>query len=240
MENYFITGTSRGIGKSFCEQILSKENTKIFGYSRNSTVVNPNYKHFYTDLSNIEEVLKIDFPDLENATKIVLINNSGILGDLAPVGGFSNESIIEVFNINTVAPSILMNNFIRKYKDNSCKKIIINISSGAGRNAGGSWSSYCASKSALDMFSLSIDVEQKNIPEDKRFTVYSIAPGIVDTKMQDEIRDVPKEKFSNVDKFINYKNSNLLLSPNDVVSKIIDFIEKNVQNSQVLLDIRNM
>ncbi|MEZ4821371.1 MAG: hypothetical protein R2942_02770 [Ignavibacteria bacterium] len=44
-----------------------------------------------------------------------------------------------------------MNNFIKKYQDVQCKRMIINISSGAAYCAIESWSVHCGSKAALAM-----------------------------------------------------------------------------------------
>jgi benzil reductase ((S)-benzoin forming) len=53
-----------------------------------------------------------------------------------------------------------MNNFIKKYQTYTNKRTILNVSSGAGRHAIDAWSVYCASKSALDMISETINTEQ--------------------------------------------------------------------------------
>ena len=115
----------------------------MFGISRKSTIINPNYTHFSIDLSKVCELeVKIEnvFKSLISVERIVLINNSGVLGDVKYVGENNAKSIIEVFNVNTIAPAILMKSFIKKYAKVKCSKTIINISSGAGKNSLDGWS----------------------------------------------------------------------------------------------------
>ena len=238
MKHFFITGTSKGLGKAICEQLLS-ENHTVTGLSRNCTISHPKYKHINIDLSDNNQVLNFEFDDV-NAGEIILINNAGIIGDIKQVGNIDNKSIINTFNVNTIAPAILMNKFAQKFQKSDANKIILNISSGAGRHSIESWSAYCASKSALDMFSLVFFDEQKHFPKQKAIKIYSVAPGIVDTPMQDEIRSATKNDFPIVDKFIDYKNLNLLSPANEIASKLIDFVQNTHKYKSVIYDVREL
>ncbi len=133
-----------------------------------------------------------------------------------------------------------MNNFVKAYSHLEVDKSIINISSGAGRQAIESWSSYCASKSALDMFSSVIDVEQKLINKTKPVKVFSVAPGIVDTKMQYDIREAKEADFSNVSTFVNYKNNNQLDAPETTANLLMKIISNPQKYKEVLLDVREV
>ncbi len=242
MKYYFITGTSRGIGKAITENLLKENSVKVFGLSRTCSINKDNYEHINIDLSETRSLNLFKFPELKDAEEIILINNSGVLGELDKVGNISNESIINALNVNTIAPLILMNKFIGIYQNYTNKRVIINISSGAGRRPVSSWGTYCASKSGLDMFSQVAGEEQKKISETNRINIFSIAPGIVDTKMQEEIRAVKKEKFAEVDKFIQFKKEILLFSPEFVANKLLNFItdiSENSLNNKVLIDLRN-
>ncbi len=241
MKYYFITGTSRGIGKAIAEKILLNNSVKVFGFSRSCTIKNNNYKHTNIDFSKTDNINSFKFSELDNPEEIILINNSGILGKLGKVGKIDNENIINILNINTIAPLILMNKFIEKYQNYTNKRVIINISSGAGRRPVSGWGTYCTSKSGLDMFSQVIAEEQKVLSKLNRIIIYSVAPGIVDTKMQEEIRATKKEDFADVDKFIEFKDKIQLFSPNFVAGKLINFINRlpvSSLNNKVLIDLR--
>jgi len=240
MEYYFITGTSTGIGKAIVEQLLSKKTITIFGLSRRQTISHPNYRHIVMDLSSPENLLQFSFPEINQAERIVLINNAGIIGDIGFVGNKDNSAIVSTYNINIVSPSILTNLSIKKYQFMETEKTILNISSGAARHSIAAWSEYCASKAALDMFSQTVAEEQSFFPEQQRFRVFSIAPGIVDTPMQDEIRAAGKERFPYHETFVNYKTQNLLTSAEEVAKGIQDIIENPAGYSEVIMDLRNL
>jgi len=44
---YYITGTSRGIGKAFAEYLLEDPSNYVIGISREKTIEHPNYRHFF-------------------------------------------------------------------------------------------------------------------------------------------------------------------------------------------------
>ncbi len=240
MNYYFITGVSRGIGKALVEKLLENENNYIIGLGRTSTTKHERFEFISIDLSKLELVKSYQFIQIIDAKSITLVNNSGMLGYIDIVGNIENESIIEAFNVNTVAPAILMNNFVNAYQNFKGEKLVLNISSGAGRHAIDSWSSYCASKAALDMFSTVANQEQKNKYHGNRIKFISIAPGIVDTEMQDEIREVDESRFSDLDRFINYKKENLLAAPEEVAYKLIQVMENSNNYKEAVQDIREL
>lgn len=56
MEHYFITGSSSGIGKAICEQLLKRPDARIVGIARRKTIDHPHYCHVSLDLSKAEEI----------------------------------------------------------------------------------------------------------------------------------------------------------------------------------------
>lgn len=235
---FYITGTSQGIGKAIAEQALLLNGSFVYGFSRTSTITHKNYKHTSVDLSQIEEVMKINFAKHGDSSKVVLINNAGIIGDVKPIGELSNESIVKVFNLNTICPAILTNKFIECYKNSGVQIVIINISSGAGRHSIESWGTYCASKAAIDMFS---QVHQAESGFDNpKLRVFSIAPGIVDTNMQQQVRNVNPKDFPHLEKFVGYKTKGQLTSTEVVAKKILEVVDKPEMYRDVLLDVRQL
>lgn len=240
MIHYFITGTSRGIGKALAEILLKQKNTFVWGISRNTAISHPNYKHFPLNLSNPLKVTDFFFPELHNADEIVLINNAGVISEIKRIGQQQNKNIINDYNVNIVSPSILINNFIKSYQYYKNKRIILNISSGAGQHTIDAWSVYCASKAALDMFSKNISVEQSFFQKENKIKIFSVAPGVVETKMQEQIRQTSEKDFSDVKKFINLKNDSSLSSPEKTAMQLLKIIENSENFNDVILDVRNL
>ena len=217
MNYYFITGTSRGIGKAMAELLLLDPENFVIGISRKCTIEHKSYSHVTLDLSDAEAVKKFQFGEIGKAKRICLFNNSGEIGTIKPLGKLSNTEIIKNLTLNLVSPCVLMNKFIDTFDKVVAEKIILNMSSGAGKNPVDGWSMYCASKAGLDMFSKVADLEEK-VRSKKNFRVLSIAPGVVDTDMQTYIRSAASEDFSRLNDFIGFKKNKILLQP-DAVAK---------------------
>ena len=215
-----ITGSSKGIGKELSLLLLEKGYT-IFGYSRTNSIRHKNFHFNQIDLSSIQNLESINFPKVDKDEHVCLINNAGEIGEIDKFGNKKTNDIINEFNLNTVAPSILSNSFIRSYQDQSNHPIIINISSGAALRPIESWGTYCQSKAALDMLTKIINQEHNSIK------AYSIYPGVVDTEMQKKIRDTDIEKFALKDVFVEYFRNNELVDPK-IISKKIYHILSNL------------
>ena len=113
MNYFFITGTSKGLGKSLTELLLKDSNNTVYGIARSCTIEHDRYIHSNLDLSKSDNVTSYKFPKLENADKIILVNNAGIVGEVKHVGNIDNQKIIDCYNLNLIAPAILTNNFIQ-------------------------------------------------------------------------------------------------------------------------------
>ena len=222
-----ITGSSKGIGKELSLLLLQKGYT-VFGYSRTNNIRHKNFHFNQIDLSSIQNLESINFPKIDEDEHVCLINNAGEIGEIDKFGNKKTNDIINEFNLNTVAPSILSNSFIRSYQDQSNQPIIINISSGAALRPIESWGTYCQSKAALDMLTKIINQEHNSIK------AYSIYPGVVDTEMQKKIRDTDIEKFALKDVFVEYFRNNELVDPKIISKKIyhilsnLDLFEDNM------------
>jgi len=238
MKYYFITGTSSGIGKALAEQLLKENEVNVIGISRTCTISHPNYQHFSLDLSNTETAKTFNFPELSNAQEIVLINNAGVMSEIKRIGQQKTENINNDYNVNIISPSIFINLFIKTYQNYTNNRAVLNVSSGAGRHTVDAWSVYCASKAALDMFSKNIDIEQSFFPKEKQIKIFSVAPGVIETRMQEQIRKTSEKDFSDVKKFVNLKNDCLLSSPEETAKLLLKILTGNYSN--VILDVREL
>lgn len=223
MNYYFISGTSSGIGKALAENLLQDESNIVYGFSRRKTIEHRNFKHNMLDFSKVDKVAKFEFPRLNNAEKIILINNAGTLGDIKHIGNLSAKSLIDVFNVNLTALAVLCNAFIKQYQRIATEKIIINISSGAAMGAYDGWATYCSSKAGVNMLTEVIDMEQKT--KANPIKIFAIAPGVVDTAMQTTIRKTRVENFSRIEKFNQLKNTGALYNAKTVAQKIISYCQ---------------
>lgn len=231
----YITGSSKGIGKSLVA-VLLKQGFHVIGLSRSNEIDHPNFHHEKIDLSNIKEAAEYSFE--KKADYVVLVNNAGLVGDINPVGAIDNQKITEVMNVNTIAPQLLCNNFIKRFRNEKGEFHILNISSGAGKNPISSWATYCASKAAIDLFSETIRTELE-WAQLSNWHIHSCAPGVVDTNMQSHIRSASEAEFNRVQYFKDLKANNELYSPEFVANKLLNVIENPEKFPETLISVRD-
>ncbi|MGE7665229.1 SDR family NAD(P)-dependent oxidoreductase [Ureibacillus composti] len=240
MNVYFITGVSKGIGFELAKQ-LSEAGHFVVGIARTMSEQD-GVKFIRADLSKtdkLESVMEELFTAApQNAESYTLINNAGMVNPIGLIGAVNAVEITNAVAVNLTAPMILSNAFISKLKDFKGSKRIINISSGAGRKAYEGWGTYCTTKAGLDHFSRVVALEQSN--EEYPVEIVSIAPGIVDTSMQETIRASNEDVFPLHDQFVTYKEQGLLSSTEQTAQKIISFAENvNFKEAGPIADIRN-
>ena len=241
MNQCIITGSSRGLGKALVNVLLQNTENRVMGISRSNDLFNPRFTHLQIDLNQPQDLIKqLDsiFNLGDDFEKVVLINNAGYLGPVKYLGDIEEAEIIRMYHINLAAPAILSNAFIRKYRNRHGKNILLNISSGASKNAYDGWSGYCSSKAGLDMLSKVAAME--NEKRGGNIRVISLAPGVIDTNMQLQIRNTASEDFSSVDRFHTLKVNNQLLSPEKAARQIVRFLEEVDKHPEVIQDIRDL
>jgi benzil reductase ((S)-benzoin forming) len=214
-----LTGHSKGLGKAILEKFITEGDIEIVAVSRTSLGEDrPGLTEIAVDLSDLaalEMKLAEIFPK-KSYERAILINNAGWIGDIQSVGKLDTPGIRRIMNLNLMAPMILSNSFVQAYSALKGEKLICNISSGAAHKPLPGWSEYCSSKAGLAMFSKVADQELSP----KGFRVFSVAPGIIDTAMQEKIRQADQTEFPALDRFKAYKESGQLLSPEQVAEKI--------------------
>lgn len=250
MHYIIITGVSRGIGEAICKQ-FAKPGFSIIGVSRTDNRDLETYmlshgarfKLAQIDLSKTTEAEDWEhelFASLELGINdsITLYNNAGVLGPVKHIENAPYASIAKNFNVNLIAPIQLTSAFLRQTADFTGEKRIINISSGAALHAYDGWSCYCSSKAGLNMFTQAIGLEQKSAKHPAKIT--AIAPGIIDTAMQDEIRASNQSDFGMVHKFSELKESGSLVAPDAVAEKLAQLATGSIFNDGGIMDIAEL
>lgn len=239
MEYYFITGTSRGIGEALAQSAIERKHSDVTGIARHNAIESANFHYVMLDLSDVTAVTAFQFPECSDATKIVLVNNAGALGDVDYTGELNDSVYPQVLNVNLIAPAILTNKFLTAYSAKKTPLVIMNISSGAGKNPIDGWGAYCASKAGLDMFS-QVVAEELAISGKKHIRIFAVAPGIVDTAMQDKIRTVQGENFSRIQDFIDYKTSGQLEDPYLIARKLLSILDSPEKFAETVFSAREI
>jgi len=216
------------LGKSLSETLLQNPDNQVIGISRLTSIEHERYDHIGLNMGDYKAVKDFNFNLHPGAQRITLINNAGIIGSLRHVGRQDHDVIAEVMQVNTVSVACLMDKFVATYREINIPCTVINISSGASKYPIDGWAPYCASKAAVDMFS-EVAAKELNLEGVKHFRIISLAPGVIDTDMQTEIRNSDAEEFYDRQTFIYYKTQGELQSPVDAAAKIIS-IYSNLDN----------
>lgn len=219
MRVVIITGVSRGLGKEILELFLTTSN-QIVCIGR----VFPKIEiHFMKTITFIKQDMSDDFSSItssdlginKSTQEVVFINNAGTIEPISRVGQFTHSNIKTAISVNFIYPVYITNNLISICRENNITLRILNITTGAAKSPFAGWSLYCATKAATRMFFDCL------VLENERFSVKHIDPGVMDTGMQETIRNAQKEHFPEKDKFIKFKCNNELKSPRQVARKIL-------------------
>ncbi len=256
MKYYIITGSSKGIGEYVAKELLEKDNHLLcLSRSINHSLIKEGkdkdvalvYKS--VDLNNVNTIAKIIQSwageiDPQLVEGLYLINNAGLIDPIKPVYKCEPEEIIRSINVNLIAPMILQAEFLKVCEsiqhqlDKKITQRILNISSGAGRRAIQGWGVYCTSKAGLDMFSSCTNVDIKEGNKDVK--IVSLAPGVVDTQLQQIIRSSNDDDFVLVNQFKEYKDNGKLLSPAFVGQQIVKLLHSVDFGEEVIMRITDI
>lgn len=236
-----LTGHSQGLGAAMAMNLLHR-GIPVLGIARGySDVLASHFPQLCTqaqitldDLAALTNWLSTpalkDF--LDGGTEILLINNAGIV---QPVGALHDQDPLEVaraISLNVAAPLMLAAAVVRATPGK--QRRILHISSGAARTAYPGWSVYCATKAALDHHARAVALDAQ-----EGVRICSLAPGVIDTGMQAEIRATPDERFPIRQRFVDMKAGGQLARPEDSAKLIIDYLLADSFGCEPVDDIRS-
>ncbi|KAH7088547.1 hypothetical protein FB567DRAFT_441131 [Paraphoma chrysanthemicola] len=210
-----LTGASRGIGLAIAHHLLSHQHKLVLISRTHSALDNLHYQYG----SERVEVLAGDLADPSLAAKAVelakerwgrldaLVVNHGTLEPVKKVADSTVEEWKGAFGTNVFSAVGLIQASLPLLRASHGR--IILTSSGAAVSAYQGWGAYGAGKAVLNHLALTLSVEEPDV------TTISVRPGVVDTEMQREIREVHHESMSEKDriKFAGLKTDGGLLRP---------------------------
>jgi len=228
-----ITGVSRGLGKAIAEHYLA-EGHYVLGIGRSCDIQHSYFSFKKCDLSNLDQVKELKFDVFSGP--ITLINNAGIIGEIKRLSDKTSLDIHEVMTVNVSAAAILTN-LVYQHSLDKDKFTLVNISSGAAKRAIPSWAAYCASKAALNMLTETFYLEERERGIDLK--AYAVSPGVIDTGMQEQIREAREEDFSAVANFRKMKENDELFSAEEAATRLATLLNQRFKG-EVLVDLRDV
>lgn len=198
-----VTGATSGIGAAIAESLV-KYGLKVVGLGRResklqdlksklSQIKESNFYPIKVDLKNEDEILNAFKWTLENLGALhVLINNAGIM-HTEIIRDQATEQWREMFDTNVLALEICSREAIRAMQSKNIEGgHIINISSiAAHATPFPKWTTYFATKKAVNCISDGLRKELGSLNSDIRVTI--ISPGLTQTELFAANRAVPDD-----------------------------------------------
>jgi NAD(P)-dependent dehydrogenase (short-subunit alcohol dehydrogenase family) len=114
---------------------------------------------------------------------------------------------------------------------------VLNISSGLGRRAMASQAGYCAAKAGMDHFTRCLALDEALKPHGAK--VCSLAPGVIDTDMQVQLRGAAAQDFPDQEGFKQLKSSGMLSTPEEAAAKVLAYLNRTDFGAQPVGDVRD-
>ncbi|MEZ5457109.1 MAG: SDR family NAD(P)-dependent oxidoreductase [Lysobacteraceae bacterium] len=252
-EVFIVTGCSRGLGAALCQQ-AQRLDRLLLGMARQpctesllgESVNGSGRETWRVDLGNAAAVAErlgdwLLQGDQANARRWVLINNAAVLETPRDLSGQAASHIEAVLRVGLEAPMLLSSALLaardaRHRAGHAPSVQIMNISSGLGRRAMAGTAAYCAAKAGLDHFARVLALEESAKPLGAR--VVSIAPGVIDTSMQRQLRGASPAEFAAQKDFSNLHSSGSLSTPETTAMQLLAWLERPDFGQQVVCDVR--
>lgn len=244
-----LTGASRGMGLAMAEQLLAaghdllcisrKTNDELAAKAK---AAGAQLEQWPQDLSRAETAAAklgtwLAGRDAGALASITLINNAGMLPRIAPLGSIAASDLADALRVDLEAPMLLTGAFLKATASWKATRKVLNISSGLGRRAMASQAAYCAAKAGMDHFTRCVALEEAGNANGAK--VCSLAPGVIDTGMQVQLRGADASDFPDIANFIGLKDKGALDSPEQAARKVLAYLARADFGSNPVADVRD-
>ena len=245
---YILTGASRGMGLAMAQQLLKPGNV-LLCISRN---VNPDLAtaaqkadvpltQWTQDLADgagasdrLREWLNSQNP--ADFASVSLINNAGVIPPIVPLRQSNPADLALALRVGREAPMALSAAFLGGTHSWPVPRKVLNISSGLGRYPMASQAGYCAAKAGMDHFTRCLALDEALHANGAK--VCALAPGVIDTDMQVQLRGAAGEAFPDQSKFLQLKAQGQLSSPEAAAENVLRFLASADFGREPVADVR--
>ncbi|GAB3652595.1 SDR family NAD(P)-dependent oxidoreductase [Ramlibacter alkalitolerans] len=242
-----LTGASRGMGLAMARQLLDAGHDLLCisrktseELAQQATRLGRRCEQWPQDLARAEnaaERLATWLQARDAADSVTLINNAGLIPRVAPLDDIPAAQLAEAMRVDLEAPLLLTAAFLRATAAWTVPRRILNISSGLGRRAMAAQAAYCAAKAGMDHFSRCVALEQARLPHGAK--ICSLAPGVIDTDMQVQLRGADSDRFPDRGNFVGLKEKGLLSSPDEAAARVLAVLARPDFGANPVADVRD-
>lgn len=238
---FIVTGASRGLGRAIAEHLLQPGHV-VIGISRRAPPAPPGLEQWPCDLGDPLPVAArlqawLEGLDGEQFAGAALINNAALLAEPRPLREADAAELSASVRVGLEAPLLLTAAFLRATRNWTADKRVLHISSGLGRRAMAAQGPYCAVKAALDHLARAQALEEALLANGAK--VVALAPGIIDTDMQVQLRGADPSGFPDHDAFVQMKAAGRLDSPAAAAARVVTYLRRVDFGQQPVADVRD-
>ena len=240
-----LTGGSRGMGQAMARQLLA-DGHFLVSIARHASAelqaAGGSLQQWTLDLADgaaaaarlREWLAQQSAGRFASAT---LINNAGVIPAIVPLSASDPAELARALRVGLEAPMQLTAAFLAATEEWGVPRKVLNISSGLGRRPMASQSAYCAAKAGMDHFTRCLALDEAARPHGAR--VCSLAPGVIDTDMQVQLRSADAAQFPDVGNFAQLKAGGLLTSPEDAAKRVLAWLARPDFGATPVADVRD-
>jgi NAD(P)-dependent dehydrogenase (short-subunit alcohol dehydrogenase family) len=238
-----LTGASRGLGRALAEQLLARGH-RLLTIARGPVDLPAAAGEIFPWVIDLADPLPaaqrlerwLREQDTASLASATLINNAGVVSRLAPLADVGDDDLSRALRVGLEAPLLLTAAFLRATQGWHVQRKVLLISSGLGRRAMAGSASYCAAKAGLDHLARTVALEQAQEVHGAR--IVSLAPGVIDTDMQVQLRQADPALFPERERFAGLKSAGQLDSPAQAAAKVLRFLERADFGAEPVADVR--
>jgi benzil reductase ((S)-benzoin forming) len=246
---FIVTGASRGMGAAIAGQLLARADCTLLGISRRANealaakaAVGAVCEQWTMDLAEPGAVAArlqawLEGHDGREFSAARLINNAGVLARIGALEHCTSEELSTAIRAGLEAPLLLTAAFLRATASWPSDRRVLNVSSGLGRRAMAGQATYCAAKAGMDHLSRAVALDQAGLARGAK--IVSLAPGVIDTDMQAQLRSADGEGFPDQANFVRLKESGQLTSSHDAAARVIAYLERADFGASPVADVRD-
>lgn len=246
---YVITGASRGLGRAVAAQLLRGGHELLLiarkpdaALAEQALAAGARLSDWSVDLGADPQGTAQRLGDWlrahggEGLRSASLINNAATIPTSAPLGDVPPHEVSQALRVGLEAAMLLTGAFLSATQDWPARRRVLNVSSGLGRRAMAASAVYCAAKAGLDHFTRCVALEEGARARGAR--IVSLAPGVIDTDMQVQLRSADPKAFADRERFVRLKTDGLLDTPEQAATKLLAFLDKPDFGREPVADVR--
>jgi len=243
-----LTGASRGMGLAMAQQLLQPgalvlciSRQRNAGLQAQAEAAGAVLEQWSADLAEGARVaqrlgLWLGAMDPKPLAGASLINNAGVISPLVALRDSDPAALAQALRVGLEAPMQLCTAFLDATRDWPVPRKVLNISSGLGRRAMASSAAYCAAKAGMDHFTRCLALEEATLPHGAK--VCSLAPGVIATDMQIQLRSADPAHFPDLATFQGLHADGQLSSPEDAARRVLAYLNSASFGQDAVGDVR--